>query len=75
MVPPPAPIVVAAPVRYVPVVAPAPVVAPCRARVVHYVHDHRRIAQPMVHGAAAVVEVRAGEGYPWVVVGPYPSIW
>ena len=72
-----APVVVPAPVVYAPVtvVVPAPVVPVRRARVVHYLHAHQRIAQPMVRGATAVMEVRRNEAYPWVVVSEHPSIW
>jgi hypothetical protein len=72
-----APVVVPAPVVYTPVTVavPAPVVPARRARVVHYLHAHQRIAQPMVHGATAVMEVRRNEAYPWVVVSEHPSIW
>ena len=67
-VPPPLP-----PVR---VLLPPPPVEPvCRPRVVLNVNDCRRIAQPMVHGHAAVIEVRVGIGRPWVVIGEHPSIW
>jgi hypothetical protein len=54
---------------------PVPCATVERARVILNVNGCRRIAQPMVHGCAAAVEVRVGIGLPWVVVGTHPSIW